>query len=254
MDFVEGIGRQYLQRKANAVPQQLENLARKQFNGDAAGAKSDSAGQNAGKDKGIEKLRRELAETKRGKGKPDDEVVDGRALADVKAKKFKETKSPERSKSTPTQPTKSATMPHGRARPQDPMHERHAVKAAEAMSRIGRSSSVQTAPAAKKRLLEHEKHAKQENNQNSRPTKASTSRHLPATNHKDVAAAPAYRDEQVHKIVSRTISEAPRPATNLFLVEVIDDESQRRQRANRSGCNIVEVIEKDTRRTMYVVR
>lgn len=260
MDFVEGIGRQYLQRKANAVPQQLEDLAKKQFNGDTAATKSHPATQNVGKDKEIEKLRRELAETKRGKGKPEKEVGDGIALVETKAKEFKPIKSPERSKSAATQPTKSASMPHGRARPQAPTHERHASEATEAMLIRGRSSSVQTATATKKRSLKHEKHPQHKDNEgfhgsNRRlPAMASISRYPPSTNHEVAATASAHQDEQVHKIVSRTISERPRPATDLCLVEVIDEEPQRKRPANRSGRNVVEVVEKDRNRTRYIIR
>ncbi|KAL9002074.1 MAG: hypothetical protein Q9188_004988 [Gyalolechia gomerana] len=260
MDFVEGIGRQYLQRKANAVPQQLENLAKKQFHDNAAATDSDPATQNVGKDKEIEKLRRELAETKRGKGKPEKEVGDGTALVETKTKELKATNSPGRSKRAAMQSTKSASMPRGRARPQAPMHERHASEAAEAILTRGRSSSVQTATATKKPSLKHEKHPKYKDNEgfhgsNRRlPAIPSISRYPPSTDHEVAATASAYRDEQAHKIVSRTISERPRPATDLCLVEVIDEEPQRKRPANRSGRNVVEVVEKDRNRTRYIIR
>ncbi|KAL8941437.1 MAG: hypothetical protein Q9216_002242 [Gyalolechia sp. 2 TL-2023] len=253
MDFVEGIGRQYLHRKANAVPQQLENLAKKQFKGDTtAAAKSDPATQGAGKDEEIENLKRELAEAKRGKVKPEKGAPDGNALADVKAKERKAMK--------PMQSTKSARISQDRTRPLEAMHERRAAEATEAMSRRGRSTSVQTATAAKSHSLEHEKHPKHRENQKphnsnwNHPTEALPTRRPPAPSHQIVATASAHRDEQVHKVVSRAISERPRPATDLCLVEVIDEEPQRRQRVDRSGRNFVEVVEKDKYKTRYVIR
>ena len=64
-NLIEGIGERYLVRKANAVPQQLENLAKKQFT-DAPHGKSPSTpkGSVRDKDQEIERLRRELAATK----------------------------------------------------------------------------------------------------------------------------------------------------------------------------------------------
>ncbi|KAG6999636.1 hypothetical protein G7Y79_00033g068240 [Physcia stellaris] len=64
-NFIEGIGERYLQRKANAVPQQIENFAKKHFT-DAPHGKSPQTpkGSVHDKDQEIERLRRELAATK----------------------------------------------------------------------------------------------------------------------------------------------------------------------------------------------
>ena len=67
MDFIEGIGERYLMGKANAAPQMLENLAKKQFskatNRDAEAPKT-STPLSSEKDEEIAKLRQQLAETK----------------------------------------------------------------------------------------------------------------------------------------------------------------------------------------------
>ena len=81
MDFVENIGRSYLERKANQVPYQLENTAKKQFFGGdkteqnpaagearglshsegAAVPKNASGSGSSGKDAELARLRKELA-------------------------------------------------------------------------------------------------------------------------------------------------------------------------------------------------
>ena len=77
MDFIEGIGERYLMGKANAAPQMLENLAKKQFASatnpkkaqEATQASSSSTLPSSDKDQEIAKLRKELAEMKLRKGK-----------------------------------------------------------------------------------------------------------------------------------------------------------------------------------------
>lgn len=268
MDFIEGIGQSYFQRKAYAVPQQLENLAKKQFaGGDAAAAatgaaKPDSATQNdggkdkeieklrrelaetkqirgkpavkkdaadGGKGKEIEKLRREIAETKRSKGKTEKEniVADGKALANKKAAKaFQASQSPEKSKSTSKHSTKPSSKPHdGHAKQQDAMHERQAAEAAEAAeakSRRGRPSSAKTATAAKKPALDFQKqHHKTEKNHQS---------HSKDKIHHTTAPTPQYPPATtpgttVHRI--ETVTKRPKRAADICLVEVIDEEPSR---------------------------
>ncbi|KAL8858656.1 MAG: hypothetical protein Q9198_010675, partial [Flavoplaca austrocitrina] len=71
MDLIEGIGQRYLMGKANAAPQQVENLVKKQLKGDAATAsgKVGSAAPNVARDKEIKDLRKQLAEVKAGQNK-----------------------------------------------------------------------------------------------------------------------------------------------------------------------------------------
>ncbi|MCJ1230545.1 hypothetical protein MMC12_007219 [Toensbergia leucococca] len=83
--FIEGIGERYLERKANAIPQQLENLAKKQFkhaaNGRTPETSKESKSKSSEQDKEIERLRRQLAATKVSKSNAgSDSVVRSRVL------------------------------------------------------------------------------------------------------------------------------------------------------------------------------
>ena len=69
MEFLEGIGQRYLERKAYAVPQQLENLAKKQFAPAAAETKPTVQATTAlpatkDKDRELRALRKQLADAK----------------------------------------------------------------------------------------------------------------------------------------------------------------------------------------------
>ena len=66
-DFIERVGQSYLERKAFAVPQQLENFAKKQFSG--GGEKEAEAKKSTGK-KGTEEEEEDEGE---GEGKEEDE-------------------------------------------------------------------------------------------------------------------------------------------------------------------------------------
>lgn len=70
--FITGIGQRYLEGKANSVPQQLENLAKKQFSSTTDTNKQTELASTLPsneKDKEISKLRKQLAETKVDKAK-----------------------------------------------------------------------------------------------------------------------------------------------------------------------------------------
>lgn len=87
MDFIEGIGEQYLKRKAFAVPQQAENLVKKQLSSATDTKKQvEQASTLASeeKDQEIAKLRKQLAETKLDRGK---------AIGEAKASKSEKIKS-----------------------------------------------------------------------------------------------------------------------------------------------------------------
>ncbi|KAI4182868.1 MAG: hypothetical protein L6R41_005726 [Letrouitia leprolyta] len=283
MDFIEGIGQSYLNRKAYAIPQQLENLAKKQFSGgDAAaaaaapvaGAKANSTPQNIEKDKEIERLRRELAETKLNTKRPkvDKEVADAKTLANIKAKRSSATESPvKKSKSTSSkqQPTKSTSKPphNSHATKQEATHEHRqaieAAAAAETTSKRGRPPSAKTATAAKKPPLDLSKFDRSEKNSTTNHSQIDKRRHhtTASTPHHDhqpaiTSSTPVHRVEKVQEITSRQMTQKPRPATNYSLVEVIDEEEEppRRERRAMRREPVAEVVEKDRRRTRYVVR
>ncbi|KAL8706426.1 MAG: hypothetical protein Q9225_007951 [Loekoesia sp. 1 TL-2023] len=254
MDFIEGIGQRYLERKANAVPQQLEDLAKKQFKGDAAAPKAEPTTQDVEKDREIKKLRKELAEAKLAKEKQK-QVTERRNPVGVGGKKQMLGKSPDQAASFSGRSGKSAHVTHDHAKWENRKHESTAGKEAQEMLRRGRSSSVATAVAARPHPADHTGH-KSYSNSGKHPFKATDPGHqdVSMVNHAPATNSHADLPEGAHAIAPSTMSERPRPATDLCVVEVIDEEPQRRRRSNLSGRNIVEVVEKDRNRTRYIVR
>ena len=69
MDFLENVGQRYLERKAYAAPQQLENFAKKHFKTAMGGEKQigqppNTVRSNGGRDEEIASLQKQLAEMK----------------------------------------------------------------------------------------------------------------------------------------------------------------------------------------------
>lgn len=92
MDFIEGVGEQYLKRKAFAVPQQAENLVKKKFSSATDTKKQAEQASTLApeeKDQEIAKLRKQLAETKLDKGK---------AIGEAKASKSEKSKAAPRAR------------------------------------------------------------------------------------------------------------------------------------------------------------
>lgn len=105
--FIAGIGERYLQGKANNVPQQLENLAKKQFSSATDSkkqAEQASTLPSEEKDQEIAKLRKQLAKTKLDKGKANGEAKaahseKGKAISEAKSVKSEKSKLSKRSAS-----------------------------------------------------------------------------------------------------------------------------------------------------------
>ncbi|KAL9601608.1 MAG: hypothetical protein Q9219_002442 [cf. Caloplaca sp. 3 TL-2023] len=262
MDFIEGIGQRYLERKANAAPQQLEDLAKKRLKGNdspkaATTANPQSAAQNVDRDKEIEKLRRELAEAKLGEAKSGKHVTDSRSLGGTGGEKPRE--SPARAKSISGL---SERPSHDHASSGKGAHQPRSTKEPSGSVRRGRSSSVKTAIAAKHPSLEHDKHDKHEDIHKSylnaaKPlasTAGSDHRRPPLLNHVASAKSPAHEGEKASRLVQGSTSQRPRTATDYSVVEVIEEEPQRRQRAKPRSRNTVDLVERDRNRTRYVVR
>lgn len=160
--FIAGIGERYLQGKANNIPQQLENLAKKQF---SSGTDSKKQAEQAPtlpseeKDQEIAKLRKQLAKTKLDKGKASGEAKaansrKGKAIAEEKSVESEKSKLSKRSASETKQSGSSAK---GKARLNKGLiplsidadagsEAAKGTKGSEA--RRGRRSSVSTATAA----------------------------------------------------------------------------------------------------------
>lgn len=160
--FIAGIGERYLQGKANNIPQQLENLAKKQFSSATdtkLQAEQASTLPSGEKDQEIAKLRKQLAETKLNKGKATGEA---KAAKSGKGKAISEAKSVKSEKSKLSKESASETKHSGGSAKEEARLEKGLVPLsidADAASKAakrkkgsvagrGRSSSASTATAA----------------------------------------------------------------------------------------------------------
>ncbi len=103
--FITGIGQRYLEGKANGVPQQLENLAKKQFTSTTDTNKQNEPASTLPpkeKDKEISKLRKQLAEVKLDKAK---------ATGEARAAKSEEGHATSKAKSIESEQSKLSRKP-----------------------------------------------------------------------------------------------------------------------------------------------
>ncbi|KAL8649443.1 MAG: hypothetical protein Q9210_004398 [Variospora velana] len=253
MDFIGNIGERYLVGKANAVPQQLENLAKKQVRGHDAAAKDKSPSQNTGKDKEIEKLRTELAKAQLSQEKRVKEVKPGQETGERRGKSHSATRN------VSGKSTKSKHVPHVHSKPTEGRHERAAVADFHDMPRRGRSDSIKTAFAAGPQMadLTRRTQARKTNStgveHRGRAPEAGQE-NLSIMEVSSVGKNPATRGEDMHRTTRAVMSERPRPATDLCVVEVTEEEPQRRRTTHPSRASVVEVVENDRNRTRYVVK
>ncbi|KAL8965332.1 MAG: hypothetical protein Q9197_006563, partial [Variospora fuerteventurae] len=220
MSFIGHIGERYLVGKANAVPQQLENFAKKQVRGYDTAPKDKLPGQNTGKDKEIEKLRAELAKVQLSQETWAKEVTPREEIGERRGKSHSAAGNASgKSKHVPQVHSKAADF-----------HE---------MPRRGRSSSIKTAFAARPQMadityrtqarrshstgVEHRGRAPEAGQENLSMMEVSS-----------VGKNPATRREDMHRTTQAVMSERPRPATDLCVVEVTEDEPQRRRTTHPS--------------------
>ncbi|KAI4172290.1 MAG: hypothetical protein LQ348_006801 [Seirophora lacunosa] len=247
MDFIGNIGERYLVGKANAVPQQLENLAKKQVKGDDSAAKTKSPDQNAGKDKEIEKLRTELAKAKLAQEKQAKET-----RARVETGKTEERRKKSHSVAGSTS-GKSPRSKHAHSK------QRDAAAEFEDMPRRGRSDSIKTAFAARPQItdLMHRKETPKSHSTGGKDRgKAPEAGHenLSTVEVSHVWKSPATRGDDIPQTAQPVVSERPSPATDLCVVEVTEEEPRRRRTTHSGRAHVVEVIEKDRNRTRYVIK
>lgn len=247
MDFIGNIGERYLVGKANAVPQQLENLAKKQVKGDDSAAKTKSPDQNAGKDKEIEKLRTELAKAKLAQEKQAKET-----RARVETGKTEERRKKSHSVAGSTS-GKSPRSKHAHSK------QRDAAAEFEDMPRRGRSDSIKTAFAARPQftdLMDRKETRKSHSTGGKDRGKAPEAGHenLSTVEVSHVGKSPATRGDDIPQTAQPVVSERPRPATDLCVVEVTEEEPRRRRTTHSGRAHVVEVIEKDRNRTRYVIK
>ncbi|KAI4117549.1 MAG: hypothetical protein LQ338_007534 [Usnochroma carphineum] len=255
MDFIEGIGERYLLGKANAVPQQLENLAKKQLKGDETAAKAPSPDLNAQKDKEIERLRKQLAEAKLSEEQQAKKVPKSVGSVGGEGQKFKQRASSERAKSISGRSARSEPVKQSHGDTVKVKHRRKAEKEADGTPKRGRSDSIKTAIGARPHLAHYAHHEEAHKPQS---TGGRSTDELAMTSPRDLPPAAARKfavqGEEGQKMGQSLASEQPRPATDFCVVEVTEEDPQRRRRRRHSGANVVEVIEKDRHRTRYVVK
>ncbi|KAL8904804.1 MAG: hypothetical protein Q9207_003027 [Kuettlingeria erythrocarpa] len=258
MDFVQGIGERYLIGKANAAPQQLENLAKKQFlkGDDPATPKAPSGLLGAGKDKEIEKLKMELAQAKLSQKK---QGKRREASADSKTVKESHRKPPSVVGSVSSKSPVSKHVPQIHSKPTERSHK-HKVADEAYEPRRGRSDSIKTANAARRHSADPVKF-REVNYSSSSPrahhqaqASETRQREIQVRSTQAVASNQTNRGERAYQLISTTVSERPAQATDLCVVEVVEEEPLRRRRTHHSRANVVEVIERDKYRTRYVVR
>ncbi|KAL8755236.1 MAG: hypothetical protein Q9199_003797 [Rusavskia elegans] len=240
MDLIEGIGQRYLVGKANAAPQQLENLAKKQFRGDAATApaKAENTAPKVGNNKEIEKLRKQLAEVKAAQNKSAKPAKvesaapnfgENKEIKELR-KQLDEVKAAEKPKTQAPASANARDIPTGKP-----------PSSANALPATSTHPVIQTGHG--------ERHAPRNGpNYHSTPTGQ-------RRDSRGKAQAPVVMSRiQERNIFDSTrldsASQRPRPATDLCVVEVVEEEP-RKQRRGRT--NVVEVIEKKGNRTRYAV-
>lgn len=253
MDFIENIGERYLIGKANAVPQQLENLAKKQFKGDGASPGKPTpqpTSQSSGKDKEIEKLRKELAEAKLSREKQ---------ASQAGSVKPSQRKSHSIARSTSGKSSKPNHVPHAHSKHNEGRHERAVVPEYDKPPRRGRSDSIKTAFAARPQMADlfdgtgsHKSHSTGRRPQNQAPEPGSAN--LPAKTNNQGGKSPVTRSGEMHRTAQIEVSERARSATDLCVVEVTEEESPARRPRHPGGTRVVEVIKEDKYRTRYVIR
>ncbi|KAI4199930.1 MAG: hypothetical protein LQ350_004282 [Teloschistes chrysophthalmus] len=279
MDFIEGIGERYLIGKANAVPQQLEGLVKNKFKGENPAATAGStAGQSATKDGEIEELRKQIAEIKAGQSGSQAHGPDKESKVHSAKKGSVPAKLQQQAASVSGESSRSRQAPshHG--------HERHEHKKASKEPRRGRSDSIKTAVAAKAHSNSHQSHGR------AHPSHSRTTAHSPkgsvrhnekiySANHEiafttpvyqektpqppnnEIAvAAPMYQEKSPQppsfvqkQLVQKQLARA-RSDPDICVVEVTEEEPRSQRRTHPGKVNFVEVLEKHSSRTRYVVR
>ncbi|KAL8642103.1 MAG: hypothetical protein Q9228_001161 [Teloschistes exilis] len=255
MDFIEGIGERYLTGKANAVPQQMEGLVKNQFKGEKPAATAGStAGQDLGKDREIEELRRQLAEIRASQ--------DGsQAHGHVKEPKVHSSKKGPVPAKLPKQATSvSGESSRSKHVPSNHRSEHHEHKKASKEPRRGRSNSIKTALAARSHSKSHQSHGRAHSS-HSRTTavsaKGSVSHNekIYSANHEIAFTAPVYQKRYPQPPPSQhKRPERARSDPDICVVEVTEEEPWRQRRMHPGKANFVEVLEKNRGRTRYVVR
>lgn len=284
MDLVEGIGQRYLMGKANAAPQQVENLVKKQFKGDVAtaGGKAESAAPNIARDKEIEELRKQLAQVKAAQNQSAaPNAGKNKEIEDMRKQRAEMKVPPMRKATGPTGRRESieSVASRGRSRtPREPkesppskasqsakiLHHHHAGSEKLAQWRPAAShndeiskaeqSSSTNAPTARPVTLPSYNMPGIRPNRHSVPPDPVINSYDKAPTSTLVKTTGTHPRHVSDRARLDSVSERPRPATDLCVVEVTEEEPRSRRRGDRGGrSNVVEVIEKRGNQTRYIV-
>ncbi|KAL8704108.1 MAG: hypothetical protein Q9201_002722 [Fulgogasparrea decipioides] len=258
MDFIEGVGQRYLERKANAVPQQVEDLVKKRVNGDpAAPNKTGPVVQNSVKDKEIADLKKQLAEAKLSQNGRQAETTERKQSVRSVAASTVSTKSRKHAGSVSGESARLRPASGDYDLKGDREHK-HAVTGND--FRRGRSDSIKTAVAALPPSSGHHKGQKEANKPRSTdgshfnlPSQRDD-KILHSADQKIVFKTPVYQQKTMPPSSEEQASRRSRSASDIFVVEVIEDEPRKPRRTHRGNANVAEVIERDRYRTRYVIR
>ena len=251
MDFVQGIGERYLAGKANAVPQQLENVVKQRVKGQpSVSGKGDIALQTPQKDDEIAMLKKQLAEAKlnRTAAAPKRE---GSVPSTPRSQTLVAPSKQVRSLSGDSARSKRAPSTLGHVDKET--HERHE-------RRRGRSDSIKTAVAARpqlKALSKNKEEAQRPHSTDTIHSKAKSRAHgetVYSANQEIAFKKPEYSKKSVQSLPQREHTQHPESDDEFCVVEVTEEEPRRQHRVQPSRKNVVEVIEKDKYRTKYVIR
>lgn len=234
MNFLEDVGQRYLERKAFSVPQQLENVAKKQFQPTADQEKRGKEAPNvhptaSDKDLDIAKLRKQLAESKVGKQSPARKTRNQWSLADMS-----------RSAKSPTRP---ATKRSNAA------ESRHAGSTHEVLSQRPSIASYEIAA--------HRHAANSKASPSRGPSVHFESPHTISTKHAKAPQRSPPHETQKVKSVQIESAKSPRherreggSKPNVYAIQVEEDAPKRRRTPSR---DVIEVRSAPGR-TVYRVR
>ncbi|KAI4219979.1 MAG: hypothetical protein LQ349_008207 [Xanthoria aureola] len=253
MDLIEGIGSRYLMGKANAAPQQLENLVKKQLNGEAtiAPAKASTASPDVGNNKEIEALRKQIAEMRAVQDKSTGGPSQRRKSIESVVSRGRSRTPRERNESPPAKRFQSAGTPSHHAESETSRRKAPAGGRAREPPPGKPPSSVNPSTAASARPVIQKAHGERHNHSTS--TLAGRGRDADGKAQAPVVTTPVHQFDITDSTRLDSASERPRPATDFCVVEVTEEEPRGQRRVRQGRPNIVEVVEKKGNRTRYIV-
>ncbi|KAI4235719.1 MAG: hypothetical protein L6R40_006408 [Gallowayella cf. fulva] len=258
MDFIEGIGQRYLAGKANAVPQQLEALVKKQLKSDSAPApaKGGTTAPLIGRNSEIEELRKQLAEVKAVQNKGQETKRERRQSIESVASRGRSRKP--RAEGNHEKPFRSSHVPHHHTMSERPSHKKSATGKAREAPAERRSSSANALTAASIRSnipMDHQEAHKPRSNLDGISHSASSNHDRVPHTAGSFLTEPNKIDQSrpSHSTSQNVASEKPRPAADFCVVEVTEEAASRQRRPYRDNADLVEVVEKRGNRTRYVV-